>query len=117
MRLHTFPGAIYQIVSNLLMNSVYHAFAPAQVGEITIAIRRSGNEVELTYRDNGKGMTEAVRARIFEPFFTTRRGEGGSGLGMHVVYNLVTQLLGGKIHVDSTPGAGAMFHIVVPVDA
>jgi signal transduction histidine kinase len=116
VRVHTYPGAIYQIVSNLLMNSVFHAFAPGQAGEIAITVKRSGNDVELTYRDNGKGMTEAVRARIFEPFFTTRRGEGGSGLGMHVVYNLVTQLLGGKIHVESTPGSGATFQIELPVD-
>jgi signal transduction histidine kinase len=112
--LNTFPGAIYQIVSNLLMNSIYHAFAPGQVGTIAISVERTGRNVELIYRDDGKGMDEAVRARIFEPFFTTRRGEGGSGLGMHVVYNLVTQLLGGKIRVDSAPGAGATFVITFP---
>ena len=61
-------------------------------------------------------MSEAVRARVFEPFFTTRRGQGGSGLGMHVVYNLVTQLLKGQIHVDSSPGAGTTFDIVLPMD-
>jgi len=113
--LDTFPGAIYQIVSNLLMNSVHHAFAPGQVGDIAITVKRNGRDVELTCRDNGSGMDEQVRARIFEPFFTTRRGEGGSGLGMHVVYNLVTQLLGGRIHVSSAPGAGATFEIVLPL--
>ena len=60
----------------------------------------------IDYRDNGKGMDEAARARIFDPFFTTRRGQGGSGLGMHIVYNLVTQVLGGSIVVDSAPGNG-----------
>jgi signal transduction histidine kinase/ligand-binding sensor domain-containing protein len=113
--LDTFPGAIYQIVSNLLMNSVHHAFAPGQTGDIVIAVKKNGQEVELSCRDNGRGMDEPVRARIFEPFFTTRRGEGGSGLGLHVVYNLVTQLLGGKIHVTSAPGAGATFEIVLPL--
>ena len=113
--LNTYPGAIYQIVSNLLMNSVYHAFAPGQTGDIAIAVKQNGREVELTCRDNGRGMDENVRARIFEPFFTTRRGEGGSGLGMHVVYNLVTQLLGGRIHVVSAPGAGAAFEIELPL--
>jgi len=113
--LNTYPGAIYQIVSNLLMNSVHHAFAPGQTGDIAIVVKQNGRDVELTCRDNGRGMDENVRARIFEPFFTTRRGEGGSGLGMHVVYNLVTQLLGGRIHVVSTPGAGATFEIVLPL--
>jgi len=112
--LNTYPGAIYQIVSNLLMNSIHHAFAPGTVGAIAIAIKQNAREVELSYRDDGKGMDEAVRARVFEPFFTTRRGEGGSGLGMHVVYNLVTQLLKGRIDVTSTPGAGAVFTITFP---
>src|SRR6185503_17812341 len=112
--LNTYPGAIYQIVSNLLMNSIHHAFAPGTVGAIAIAIKQNAGDVELSYRDDGKGMDEAVRARVFEPFFTTRRGEGGSGLGMHVVYNLVTQLLKGRIDVTSTPGAGAVFTITFP---
>jgi len=115
--LNTYPGAIYQIVSNLLMNSVYHAFAPGQTGTIEISVKRTGDDIELIYHDDGKGMDEAVRARIFEPFFTTRRGEGGSGLGMHVVYNLVTQLLSGRINVDSVPGGGATFAIVWPANA
>jgi signal transduction histidine kinase len=113
----TYPGALYQIVSNLLMNSLYHAYDPGQVGEIVIGARRSDNVVELSYRDNGRGMSDAVRARIFEPFFTTRRGQGGSGLGMHVVYNLVTQLLKGSVRVDSAPGAGTSFEIFLPLNA
>jgi signal transduction histidine kinase/ligand-binding sensor domain-containing protein len=117
LSLHTFPGAIYQIISNLLMNSVHHAFAAGQAGEITISARRDGDHAEVVYKDNGRGMTEDVRARIFEPFFTTRRGEGGSGLGMHVVYNLVTQLLKGRIDVASAPGAGTTFTIVLPIQA
>jgi ligand-binding sensor domain-containing protein/signal transduction histidine kinase len=115
--LNTYPGAIYQIISNLLMNSIYHAFAPGQAGQITIAVKQAASQVELTYNDNGHGMSAEVRARIFEPFFTTRRGEGGSGLGMHVVYNLVTQLLKGRIDVSSAPEAGTTFAIVVPTDA
>ncbi len=86
----TYPGALYQIVSNLVMNSLHHAFAPEQSGTITVGARLNGNVVELTYRDDGSGMSDEVRARVFEPFFTTRRGQGGSGLGLHVVYNLVT---------------------------
>jgi signal transduction histidine kinase len=108
---------LYQIVSNLVMNSLHHAFAPEQSGTITVGARRNGNVVELIYRDNGIGMSDEVRARIFEPFFTTRRGQGGSGLGLHVVYNLVTQLLKGSIRVDSAPGAGVVFEIFLPPGA
>ena len=112
----TYPGALYQIVSNLLMNSVTHGFEPGQAGEVTIAARAVGDRVQLEYRDNGKGMSDAVRAQIFDPFFTTRRGQGGSGLGMHVVYNLVTQLLKGSIRVESAPLAGTKFEIDLPLD-
>jgi signal transduction histidine kinase len=104
-------------VSNLVMNSLHHAFAPDQAGTITITARQNENVVELTYRDNGVGMSDAVRARVFEPFFTTRRGQGGSGLGLHVVYNLVTQLLKGSIRVDSAPGVGAVFEIFLPCNS
>jgi signal transduction histidine kinase/ligand-binding sensor domain-containing protein len=113
----TYPGALYQIVSNLVMNSLHHAFAPEQSGTITVGARQNDNVVELIYRDNGIGMSDEVRARIFEPFFTTRRGQGGSGLGLHVVYNLVTQLLKGSIRVVSAPGAGAVFEIFLPQSA
>ena len=99
------------------MNSLHHAFAPEQSGTITVGARLNGNVVELTYRDDGSGMSDEVRARVFEPFFTTRRGQGGSGLGLHVVYNLVTQLLKGSIRVVSAPGAGAMFRDFVPQGA
>ena len=112
----TYPGALYQIVSNLLMNSVTHGFEPGQAGEIAISARAAGDRVQLEYRDDGKGMTDAVRAQIFDPFFTTRRGQGGSGLGMHVVYNLVTQLLKGSIRVESAPRAGTKFEIDLPLD-
>ncbi len=116
LRLNTFPGALYQIISNLVMNSLTHAFDPGQTGAISIEAKQTGALVLLQYSDNGKGMSEEVRTQIFEPFFTTRRGQGGSGLGMHVVYNLVTQLLKGSIHVESAPGAGATFEIFLPME-
>jgi ligand-binding sensor domain-containing protein/signal transduction histidine kinase len=115
--LNTYPGALYQIVSNLVMNSLMHAFDPGQAGAISIEAKVAGAMVLLRYTDDGKGMSEEVRSQIFEPFFTTRRGQGGSGLGMHVVYNLVTQLLKGSIRVESSPGAGATFEIFLPTDA
>jgi len=82
--------------------------------EIRIDVRRDATQIHIDYRDNGCGMEEAVRLRIFEPFFTTRRGKGGSGLGMHIVYNLVAQSLRGSIECVSAPGQGALFRIVMP---
>ena len=102
----TAPGALYQIITNLLMNSLIHAFPDGRPGRIGITVARHGKTIAIEYEDNGVGMDEVACARIFDPFFTTRRGSGGSGLGMHIVYNLVTQVLGGTIVVDSAPGAG-----------
>jgi len=70
--------------------------------------------LRLSYQDDGAGMEAAVASRIFEPFFTTRRGSGGTGLGMHIVYNLVSQALGGRIRVDSAPGDGVRIDILFP---
>ncbi|WP_166654233.1 two-component regulator propeller domain-containing protein [Tahibacter aquaticus] len=102
----TAPGALYQIVTNLVMNSLMHGFADGRAGIIRLSIARRQQDIEVLYRDNGCGMDEMTRVRIFDPFFTTRRGQGGSGLGMHIVYNLVTQSLGGSIRVDSSAGQG-----------
>ena len=68
----------------------------------------------IDFRDDGKGMSEQVLRHVFEPFFTTRRGSGGSGLGLHIVYNLATQVLGGRVSCDSVLGKGTHFHLVVP---
>jgi C4-dicarboxylate-specific signal transduction histidine kinase len=111
----TQPGALYQVVVNLVMNSVIHAFEDGQVGEIRIEATRRQDSVVLSYADNGRGMQEDARRRIFEPFFTTRRGQGGSGLGMHIVFNLVTQVLRGSIEFDSAPGHGVYFSISIPL--
>jgi signal transduction histidine kinase len=110
----TAPGALYQIVTNLVMNSLTHGFTPGTSGAIRIDVHRDETAVRIDYSDNGRGMDEIVRKRIFEPFFTTRRGQGGSGLGMHIVYNLVTQMLHGSIECVSAPGEGVLFRIVLP---
>ncbi|HET8899748.1 MAG TPA: two-component regulator propeller domain-containing protein, partial [Rhodanobacteraceae bacterium] len=109
--LRTSPGAISQILTNLVMNSLIHGFADMADGEIHIEMERDKDRVRLTYRDNGRGMSAEVRAHAFEPFFTTRRGRGGSGLGMHIVYSQVTQALHGDVELTSSPGAGVLFQI------
>jgi len=113
----TFPAAIYQTLNNLVMNSLFHGFEYLQDGEGEIRIDVSTPQdgiILLTYADNGCGMTEEVRSHIFEPFFTTRRGRGGTGLGMHIVYNLVTRVLQGRIEADSMPGAGTRISVWMP---
>lgn len=110
----TLPGALYQIVSNIVLNALLHAFDNDRAGLIRIGVGMSGNVLEMTLSDDGKGMPEEVRRRVFEPFFTTRRGSGGTGLGLHLVYNLVTQLLGGSIACASSPGRGTQFTIRLP---
>jgi|GEM_PF-4645338 len=116
------PGVYAQILSNLLMNSLIHGFDKDQSGEIVVDIQettqgKSKDKVLLLiYIDNGKGMDDATRMSAFEPFFTTRRGTGGSGLGLHIVYNLVTQGLKGKIALESAPGQGVRFEISFPME-
>lgn len=112
--LDTYPGAIYQIVVNLVMNSLTHGFEQREHGHINIQVEDQGAAVVLIYRDDGVGMNEAVRARVFEPFFTTRRGQGGSGLGMHILFNLVTGLLGGEVQLQTAPEQGVRFEIRLP---
>ncbi len=115
LTLYTHPGAIYQIVSNLVLNALSHAYAEGQAGRVEIAARRDGDEVALECRDDGGGIAPEHLGRVFEPFFTTRLGQGGSGLGLSIVYNLVTGTLRGRIEVDSAPDAGTRFRIRFPV--
>lgn len=113
----TYPGAISQILTNLIMNSLQHAYAATDAGHITIATQRIENHITIRYHDDGKGMTEEIRARFFEPFFTTERQNGGSGLGGHIIHTLVTDLLGGEIRLESTIGHGSEFIITLPCTA
>ena len=108
-------GPINQILINLIMNSLIHAFDNTDQGVITISVKISGTRCKLSYRDNGSGVPENIKKRIFDPFVTTKRGEGGSGLGLHLVYNLVTQALNGTISFNSTLGQGVQILIDFPV--
>lgn len=114
MLLHTNPGAIYQIVSNLIINAVIHAFENG-AGHIRISARRIDEQnLLLECADDGKGIPAEHLGRIFDPFFTTRRGQGGSGLGLSIVYNLVTTTLHGRIKAESAPGKGTVFQVTLP---
>ncbi len=115
LELDTYPGAFAQIVTNLVMNSVTHAFAPGEHGEITLVLTAVVDHLNFTYSDNGCGIPDEYREKIFEPFFTTKRGQGGSGLGLHIIYNLVTQKLGGTMYCESAEGAGTRFVMTFPL--
>jgi PAS domain S-box-containing protein len=110
----SYPGALAQIVTNFITNSLLHAFPAERHGQMEIEVTDDGTDVTLTYRDDGIGIEPANLGRIFEPFFTTRRGSGGSGLGLSVVHNLVTQRLGGTVVARSEPGQGAEFTVRFP---
>lgn len=110
------PGLLEQLLTNLLLNSLQHAFPDGRSGHIGITAQVDDREqLHLQYADDGLGMDAANRARIFEPFFTTRRSEGGSGLGLFICYNIVSGRLGGTIAYTSEPGAGCRFDIVFPI--
>jgi signal transduction histidine kinase len=110
-----YPGSYGQILTNLFLNAVNHAFADGRSGTIAISARPRGqDDVEIIFADNGAGMTPDVQRQAFDPFFTTRRSEGGTGLGLHIVYNLVTQQLGGRMMLDSRLGQGTTFRIIMP---
>lgn len=109
------PDALHQIVVNLLMNSLNHAYDDGRSGQILIRAVADGAMLRLHYEDDGCGMPPAVAQRVFEPFFTTKRNAGGTGLGMHIVYNLVTQALSGRIELDTAPGKGMRVDIVFPM--
>ncbi len=116
LTVETKAGPINQILINLIMNSIIHGFEGINDGQIDICAELvTSNKLKLVYRDNGKGIPKDIRKRIFDPFVTTKRGQGGSGLGMHLVYNLVTQALNGSISLTSEEGRGVEFVIVFPV--
>ncbi|PAJ73699.1 HAMP domain-containing histidine kinase [Pseudoalteromonas sp. NBT06-2] len=105
-----------QILENLIENSLIHAFDEITSGIITIKVVIDEGQCQINYTDNGKGVPRNIRNRIFDPFVTTRRGEGGSGLGMHLVYNLVTQAIKGRITLNNTSSTGVNFIITFPID-
>ncbi|MBK1838418.1 HAMP domain-containing protein [Azospirillum sp. YIM B02556] len=116
----SFPGALGQVLTNLMANAMLHAFADATVaGTIMIGavLEEDGRHATLTVADDGAGIPAAILPRIFDPFFTTKLGAGGSGLGLHIVYAIVTRVLGGTVAVESRVGEGTRFSILLPLEA
>ena len=116
LSIFSFPGSFTQIYSNLILNSINHGFDNwDKPKKITIKVEQQGEELFIDYSDNGRGIPPEILPRIFDPFVTSKRGQGGSGLGTHIIYNLVVQLLKGRISCASEPGNGAQFHIRLPI--
>ena len=114
IELVSYAGALSQVIANLVMNSLAHAFEPSQSGEISIAVEALGEEVRIVYRDNGRGIPEKHLAEVFTPFFTTSRNKGNSGLGLHIAHNLVFNTLHGNISLTSRTTGGVHFTILLP---
>ena len=114
LTLNIYPGALSQIVTNLVMNSLTHAYSPEDSGVLVFNLTQAGEQVLIEYSDDGKGIPQENLSKIFDPFFTTNRGKGGTGLGLYIVYNLVTQKLSGMIECKSQVGVGTKFIINLP---
>ncbi len=113
-----YPGSYGQILTNLFLNATTHAFTDGHSGTITVTAKAiSPNDIEVSFSDDGAGMPLEVQRQAFDPFFTTRRNEGGTGLGLHIVHNIVTQKIGGRLELDSAPGEGTTFRIIMPSGA
>lgn len=113
----SYPGEFTQVVTNLVMNSLIHAYNEGDKGNMCFEVARSDKGYSITYSDNGKGIDPQIQERIFDPFFTTRRGAGGTGLGLHIVYNTVVQKLGGTIRCESELGQGTRLYIELPASS
>ena len=115
LSMRSYPGSYGQVLTNLFLNSIAHAFPDGQQGKIAIKVRASGaDDVEIIFTDDGCGMSADVWRQAFDPFFTTRRHQGCTGLGLHIVYSIVTDRLGGRLDLKSEPGRGTRVELKLP---
>ncbi len=116
LKISSYPGLLSQILSNLILNSILHGFCGRDNGGIIIDVEKTQNILQIIYTDDGCGINKSIQSRIFEPFFTTKRNKGGTGLGLHIVYNIITQNLNGTITCDSIIDKGSRFLIKFPIE-
>ena len=115
LEMSSYPGPYGQLLTNLFLNSVTHAFPDGKRGTIDIKVEAAGNDaVDVLFSDDGCGMSPDVKRKAFDPFFTTRRDRSSTGLGLHIVHTIVTNYLGGRLHLDSEPGAGTKIRLILP---
>lgn len=117
LTIDSYPGIFSQVLQNLIENALFHGFNDGQEGVITVSARAlpGGEQLQIEVRDNGNGIDPSVRDRLFDPFVTSRRGQGRTGLGLHLVHQWVYQILEGKLSVESEPGAGSCFTLTLPI--
>ncbi len=115
LTMDSYPGSLYQVINNLINNALVHGFDGRATGVITMQAADIGDGmIALQFSDDGNGMAEDVLRHVFDPFFTTKMGQGGTGLGMNIVYNIVTGVLGGRINITTAPGQGTTIRIAMP---
>jgi PAS domain S-box-containing protein len=115
LTMNSYPGPYGQVLTNLFLNAVAHAFPDGKRGIIDIKVRASGaDNIEIIFSDDGCGMSPDVRRKAFDPFFTTRRDQGRTGLGLHIVHSIVANCLGGRLNLDSEPGKGTKIRLILP---
>ena len=111
----SYPGALSQIITNLVMNAIVHAYEKDSEGILRLQVfEGESDDVCIQFSDDGKGISAENISRVWDPFFTTNRSGGGSGLGLHIVYNLVTQQLCGNIEIESDEGMGTTISLFLP---
>ena len=109
------PGAISQIITNLVMNSMIHGFEDSKKGKIKIVAKVEKSSLHVEYFDDGKGISKENLPKIFEPFYTTKKSKGGSGLGLNIIQKIIVEELSGTINCESTEGNGTIFYITFPI--
>jgi len=116
LKINAQSSALFQIFGNLILNSIKHGFDEDEAGKISINANQDENGLNITYKDNGKGMNEETLEHVFEQFYTTKKESGGTGLGMYILYDLVVNTMGGKIELNSTLGKGVEFNLHIPLN-
>jgi len=118
IEMDSYPGTLGQVITNLIQNALQHAFEDGRAGTMRLLARDVGNgQIDLSFADDGIGIAPEALVKVFEPFYTTKRGQGGTGLGLHIVFNLVTAKLGGRIEASGLPGRGMRFSMRIPTTA
>lgn len=116
INMNSYPGALAQVITNLILNAIVHAYEDGQKGTIKMSVIVVDQHVEIKVEDYGFGIEQDVLGKIFDPFFTTKQGKGGTGLGLNIVFNIVTQTLKGTISVTSEVNKGSCFTVKIPIN-
>jgi len=115
LSIDSYTGPFGQVLTNLVLNSITHAFPAGKTGIIDIKVSAAASaHIELVFADDGCGMSPEIKRQAFDPFFTTRRHQGATGLGLHIAHNIVAERLGGRLKLKSEPGVGTIIQLILP---